>query len=175
MDAKLIEAVKERNALHIKNALTMITRRDRGFHTGEFDEALEYVKKQNISDLYTPFDGEEFKPESEWNEEYWTEINVTLMDNFCPERIELLKKIGRKVYPQPPAQSAQSDRSNNQSARPSARSNTQSAQSNRSSGNSARGGGSSGAGMPPFVPAAIAAVILIVIAVIVLSKCVLSK
>ena len=99
MDKNLIAAVEERNVLHIKSALTSITLKDRNFSTGEFDEGLRYVESKNIAGLYDDFDGEELKPESEWNQDYWTYINVSLVDNFCKERIDLLKKIGRKIYP----------------------------------------------------------------------------
>ena len=99
MDKNLMSAVEERNVLHIKSALTSITLKDRNFSTGEFDEGLRYVESKNIAGLYDDFDGEELKPESEWNQDYWTYINVSLVDNFCKERIDLLKKIGRKIYP----------------------------------------------------------------------------
>ena len=99
MDKNLMSAVEERNVLHIRSALTSITLKDRNFSTGEFDEGLRYVESKNIAGLYDDFDGEELKPESEWNQDYWTYINVSLVDNFCKERIDLLKKIGRKIYP----------------------------------------------------------------------------
>jgi len=99
LDKNLMSAVEERNVLHIKSALTSITLKDRNFSTGEFDEGLRYVESKNIAGLYDDFDGEELKPESEWNQDYWTYINVSLVDNFCKERIDLLKKIGRKIYP----------------------------------------------------------------------------
>ena len=99
IDKELMEAVAEGNISHIRNALTIITRNDRGFQTGAFDEALNYVENQNISGLYDEFDGEEEKPESEWDKDYWTYVNASLMDNFCKERINLLKRIGNKIYP----------------------------------------------------------------------------
>ena len=98
MDKNLMAAVAEKNIVAIKTALTSITLKDRNFSKGEFDEGLRYVESQNISGLYDAFDGESFKPESEWDQSYWTYINVSLMDNFCRERIDLLKKIGRKIY-----------------------------------------------------------------------------
>ncbi|MBR6012917.1 MAG: hypothetical protein IK062_03925 [Selenomonadaceae bacterium] len=99
MDKNLMSAVAEKNLTAIKTALTSINLKDRNFSTGEFEEGLKYVESQNISGLYDTFDGETFKPESEWDQSYWTYINVSLMDNFCRERIEELKKVGRKIYP----------------------------------------------------------------------------
>jgi hypothetical protein len=45
------------------------------------------------------FDGEEFEPEENWNQNYWALIASSLMDNFCEERIDHLEKVGKKVYP----------------------------------------------------------------------------
>lgn len=98
MDKNLVAAVTERNASHIKSALTSITLKDPGFATDEFANAMRYVADQGIN-LYEPFDGEVFKPESEWDKDYWRYINVSLMDNFCRERILKLQEIGRKLYP----------------------------------------------------------------------------
>ncbi len=98
MDKNLVAAVAEKNLSHIKSALTAINLKDRNFSTGEFEEALRYVEGRGIN-LYVPFDGGEFKPESQWDNDYWLYVNVTLEDNFCRERIDLLKKIGRKLYP----------------------------------------------------------------------------
>lgn len=121
MDKNLMDAVARKNLTAIKTALTSINLKDRNFSTGAFDEGLKYVESQNISGLYDEFDGESFKPESEWDQEYWTYINVSLMDNFCRERIEELKKVGRKLYPiQSTAQSqpttAQSAQKKNQTS-----------------------------------------------------------
>lgn len=115
MDKNLMNAVAEKNLTAIKTALTSINLKDRNFSTGAFDEGLKYVESQNISGLYDKFDGETFKPEAEWDQSYWTYINVSLMDNFCRERIEELKRVGRKIYP------AQATPQTQSSVQPSAR------------------------------------------------------
>ena len=96
MDKNLEAAVAEKNVVHIKSALTSIALKDRNFSTGEFDEALRFVAARGIN-LYEPFDGENFKTESEWDKNYWQYIKSSLEDNFCQERIDLLKRIGRKI------------------------------------------------------------------------------
>lgn len=100
MNETLERALAEKNVLNIRNALSALTFADRGFYTDEFDDALQKAESLSIEGLYEPFDGEEFKPEDEWDEEYWRYLNASLIDNFCAERIEMLKKVGRKVYPQ---------------------------------------------------------------------------
>ena len=160
-DAELINSVKEKDISHIKNALTLITRKDRSFYSSEFDEALAYVKSNGI-DIYNKFDGEQFKPESEWDDNYWNYINASLMDNFCDERINLLKQIGKKIYrPQvkqePPAPTV----------RPPASPGRPPASPGRTRPSVS---GGDGTGKLPFVPMAITAVILIVVAIFVLGR-----
>lgn len=98
MNDSLKKAVEEKNLVNIHNALSALTFKDEGFYTDEFENTLREVESYNIEGLFDKFDGEEFKPESEWNKEYWAYLNASLIDNFCPERIEMLKKVGRKVY-----------------------------------------------------------------------------
>lgn len=93
------EAIETKNIFQIRNGFYTIAHEDRNFSTGYFESTLEYVKRKNIPGLFQPFDGEVFKKEEEWNEEYWAWIAASLMDNFCEERIQHLKQIGRKIYP----------------------------------------------------------------------------
>ena len=93
--------VEEKNILHIRDELTTIAHEDRGFYTTKFDDALAYAKKANIDGLFDIYDNEPFKPKEEWNREYWAYVAASLMDNFCEERINHLKEVGRFVYPRP--------------------------------------------------------------------------
>ena len=43
--------------------------KDKGFKTNEFDDSLKYAKSFNVDGLFDKYDGEEFKPKSEWNRE----------------------------------------------------------------------------------------------------------
>lgn len=157
MDKNLMNAVAEKNLTAIKTALTSINLKDRNFSTGAFEEGLKYVESQNIAGLYDKFDGETFKPESEWDQSYWTYINVSLMDNFCRERIEELKRVGRKIYP------AQATPQIQPSVQPSARKKNQPTTTQSPSTNQAsrrRGRNSESAGLPlplKVVGAAVAA------------------
>ena len=160
-DAELINSVKEKDISHIKNALTLITRKDRSFYSSEFDEALAYVKSNGI-DIYNKFDGEQFKPESEWDDNYWNYINASLMDNFCDERINLLKQIGKKIYRQQDKQKPPAP-----TGRPSASTGRPPASPGRTRPSVS---GGDGTGKLPFVPMAITAVILIVVAIFVLGR-----
>ena len=94
---KVRQAVDDNDPLQVRSALTMVTLLDRGFNGSEFDDSLDYAR--NVEGLWDEFDKESIKPEEEWDEEYWNYLNASLMDNFCPERIDLLKRVGKKVYP----------------------------------------------------------------------------
>ena len=67
----------------------------------DFDIISEYAIKHGIPDLYDKHNGEKFKDESEWDEEYLDEQEITLDLNFSKERIKLLKKIINKIYDSP--------------------------------------------------------------------------
>lgn len=95
---KVRQDVRERNVRHIINDLIMIIHNDRGLYTSEFADSLAYVKAAGI-DVEEPFDGGDFAPESAWNDQYWAEQMAKLRFNFCQERIEHVKAIGRKLYP----------------------------------------------------------------------------
>lgn len=91
--------IDAKNIVHIRDELTTIALEDRGFHTGRFDEALEYVKGKHIDGLFDLFDKETFKEKAQWDSDYWKNLNASLMDNFCMERINHLKEVGKTVYP----------------------------------------------------------------------------
>ena len=96
-----MDAVAEQEAEQIRILITNIAYHDRGFYDGKFDEAVDYVKKNEVPGLWQEYDGEEFKENrDEWNGDYWAYLNASLMDNFCEERIAKLKEVGKHVYPQ---------------------------------------------------------------------------
>lgn len=96
----LKKALDNKNVVRIRSAFTVIAHEDPSFSTGKFNETLEYVKKENIHGVFSPFDGKEFQPKENWNEEYWALIVSTLVDNFCMERINHLKEVSKVLYPQ---------------------------------------------------------------------------
>ena len=61
---------------------------------------------EGISELYVPFDGSDLDTDSaKWNNSYLGLQQTKLVSNFCPERIEHVKEIIRKLHP-PKAPSA---------------------------------------------------------------------
>ena len=98
---KLIDAVQAQDVDQIRIIVTNIAYHDRGFYDGKFEEAIDYVKKNEVPGLWQKYDGEDFNENKEdWNGDYWADLTASLMDNFCEERIAKLKEVGRYVYPQ---------------------------------------------------------------------------
>lgn len=62
-----------------------------------FDEMLDYAKER-IPDILVAHDGEIFKSQGEWDEDYLNEQMVSVINNFSAERLELLKKMVRELY-----------------------------------------------------------------------------
>lgn len=98
----LVEALAKRNAIHVRNELKSFIHKDPAFRTNRFREAFDYVLRQ-MPDIVHPHNGEQFRPESEWNEDYWYLQMSRLMNNFSLARIEHLEAVGRKVFATQPA------------------------------------------------------------------------
>jgi hypothetical protein len=79
-----------------------IAARDRNFSTGDFDRTLRYiVSKLGRDGLYQPFDESEklsYNPTKVTNGDF-NDAAFNLKTNFCTERINDLKSIGKKLYP----------------------------------------------------------------------------
>lgn len=102
------KALLEGNLRSARRVLANICPFDRTFTTGEFENAMEYVSKVKGVDIYEPFD-------ASLNPLYTERIDqgdITLKkddfavsvgwlkENFCPERIEDTKKLGRYLFPE---------------------------------------------------------------------------
>lgn len=81
---------------------------DRAFTTGMFEDALEYAHKIKGVNLYVPFD-ETLNPlyekrvarkDPNLKEDDFAYSVAYLKENFCPERIEDTKKLGRYLFPE---------------------------------------------------------------------------
>lgn len=94
----LEQAVNKGDLTGIYSIFYTVLHEDPAFSTGKFEQLLAYVRSRNVPEFMQPFDGEKFGSEEEWNEEYWALQASELVDNFCEERIEHLKKVGRKLY-----------------------------------------------------------------------------
>lgn len=65
----------------------------------KFDEMLIYAENK-IHNLYDSHDGEDLENEQEkWTKEYMNSQMVVLVNNFSLERIELLRKIVKYIFP----------------------------------------------------------------------------
>lgn len=94
----LEEAIANKNVVRIRSIFTVIAHEDPSFKTGKFFKMLEYVESKNIPGIFVPYDGKPFKPKNEWDEEYWSLIVSSLMDNFSKERISHLKQISEFLF-----------------------------------------------------------------------------
>ncbi|MEI0798996.1 hypothetical protein R4Q14_11815 [Brachyspira intermedia] len=109
----LQECIDKRDLNGIKNALYVALNADRYFSTGNFDDILNYAKER-VPEFILPDKGEIFKPESEWTEDYWSELSVSLKNEFTMEKVRQLKKMSAKLYP-PKTSSYQSTGGNSES------------------------------------------------------------
>ncbi|EKV58321.1 hypothetical protein [Brachyspira hampsonii] len=94
----LNEFIAKRDVEGIKNALYIALNTDRSFSIDNFDNILNYAKER-VPEFISADKGETFKPESEWTENYWTELAVSLRNEFTMEKVRQLKKMSAKLYP----------------------------------------------------------------------------
>lgn len=101
-------ALQSGNIRIVKQLLVNVCKFDRTFSTGEFEDAMEYVCKVKGVNIFEPLD-ETLKPlyservdrkDPTLGEDDFTASAVCLMENFCPERIEDTKKLGRYLFPE---------------------------------------------------------------------------
>jgi predicted metalloprotease len=93
------EAVKNNDLKTIYSSLYTILLSDPGFSTSKFDDAMKYVKNNEIDGFIQKHNGVIFEAEEKWSEEYWDKVASELIDNFSMERINHLKDISKKLYP----------------------------------------------------------------------------
>jgi hypothetical protein len=80
---------------------------DQGFSQGVIEEKIRYCETKGVtpSELFVKFDGEPFNENpSEWTNKYYATQRTKLRANFCRERLEHLKKVGKKLFPEPQVQ-----------------------------------------------------------------------
>lgn len=92
------ENVKNKDNDSILSVFAVLINTDRGFEKGKADAAIEYLK-EHYPQFIKPNRNEQFKEESEWTEDYWTEISASLYQYFSLEKIEFLRKMSKKLYP----------------------------------------------------------------------------
>ena len=97
ISAKFKEAVSEKDKISVRIMLKDSLLIDKSFK--DFADMSKYALENGLSDLYDGHNGKEFLDESQWTEDYLNEEIVSLFRNFSKERIELLKQIISKLYP----------------------------------------------------------------------------
>lgn len=103
---KLDERIKAGDRTALISLLTNICYVDKNFSTGEFDEALNYVKER-YGEIFAPsFDADPplYGPRVQNGEQLtnkdFTDAVAHLNYNFCQERVDDIKKLGKHLFPQ---------------------------------------------------------------------------
>ncbi len=101
------QALQDGNIKSARRVIANICPFDRTFTTGKFEDALEYVQDIKGVGIYEPFDAS-IKPlyaervdrkDPTLEEDDFAVSVAYLKQNFCPERIEDTKKLGRYLFP----------------------------------------------------------------------------
>ena len=104
------KAIKDRNIQLLRESLGNICYVDANFSIGEFDSTIGYIKNSGISDEELKdkkLEGELITDQksSPYTQDDFIEAVAKLKNNFCDERIEDVKKIGKMLYPKTENQS----------------------------------------------------------------------
>ena len=102
------DALQEGNLKSARRVIANVCPFDRTFTTSKFEDALEYVRDVKGVDIFEPFDpslkplyAERVDRKDPTLEEDDFAVSVAyLKENFCPERIEDTKKLGRYLFPE---------------------------------------------------------------------------
>lgn len=99
----LIKSVKTANSqknsdlTEVRGALIGYIEADPAFKNWqELEDAIAYAEKNGCSP-YEPHDGEPFKDESQWDNDYFIRQKVSLRNNFSKERLYHLREVGKAV------------------------------------------------------------------------------
>lgn len=95
---EFMKIVNNKAILDVKIQLKQYALLDESLKT--FNDAFEYAKEKLGKELIEKHDGEEFSDNSsEWNEDYAIGIVSDLVFNFSQERVDHLREVFKKVYP----------------------------------------------------------------------------
>lgn len=98
------QAVQERNLEDIRIYLVSAIDADPWFQSGEFDEKMVFLARQDVDPTVPYAEGaEEFRKErEEWDKPYFFRLTEWLRLNFAPnQRLAHIKEVGRAVFPAP--------------------------------------------------------------------------
>ena len=90
--------IRDNDIEGLREAIGSICYTCRDFSNGEFDEAVEYVLDKGVALMDPCLDGELVSPKEEYTDEDFALAVFELKRNFCPERIEDVKTVGRALY-----------------------------------------------------------------------------
>lgn len=98
------KAIKSKNIQLLREYLGNICYIDANFSTGEFDSTIRYIKNSGISEEELKdkkLEGELITDQKAipYTQDDFIEAVAKLKNNFCDERIEDVKKIGKMLYP----------------------------------------------------------------------------
>lgn len=97
----LRQAVESGDAYKVRGALIGIIQADPGFQTGKLDDAISYAESHSVS----PFEAQNdpqlpMNSEETWDSAYFASSVTYLRENFTKERLEHVRKVGRKTHPE---------------------------------------------------------------------------
>jgi hypothetical protein len=161
IDDMLNKAIAEKDLRQIRQILSVFITGDQSFSKAALEDKIGYCVRMGFSEseLFEEFDGVPFNENSdEWDEAYFTKQRVKFDSNFSRERLEHLKRVGKKLFLEP----AKEERRYSSTKPPQYSSRT--SHSGGSSHNAALGGvivaGGAGAVIGGFVAAASGAAVL---------------
>lgn len=93
--------IANRNISALREAIGNLCFTSKDFSSGEFDEAINYVKNKGIDIMDYELIGDLVsKGKDTYSKDDFADAVFMLQENFCKERIADVKKIGRAVYGQ---------------------------------------------------------------------------
>lgn len=95
---EFMKLVADKAVVDVKIVLKQYALMDKSLN--EFNESFEYAKEKLGQELIEKHDGEEFnKNSSDWDEDYAIGIVSDLSFNFSQERVNHMREVFKKVYP----------------------------------------------------------------------------
>ncbi|MBR1442582.1 MAG: hypothetical protein IJ583_03505 [Firmicutes bacterium] len=120
---KVRKCIEEKDLTSLREYIGTIIYTDRAFLHGEFEAAIKYITEDcYLVELFEPFNG--YPPLKSkitniaFSKTDFTEAVYELKNNFCRERIEDIKMIGRIVYGEIQREAEQEEKNKNDTRSP---------------------------------------------------------
>lgn len=99
----LRQAVENGNADKVRGVLTGIIQADPGFRTGKLEDAVQYAENCGVSPFEEKNDPQlPMNSEETWDLVYFAASVTYLRENFTKERLDHVRRVGRKTHPEVP-------------------------------------------------------------------------